>query len=111
MKWGQRRADGSYKNLGRAQNKYDRTVSRNFIKIHNAVADDVNSGRSDLIPRTNKKIAAVLKKSGHTTIDSLLDSGNEKHIRAYDDVMNTYFVDSAALMKTKVKDLYGERPS
>lgn len=109
MKWGRRKADGSYKNLQKAQKNYDAYVSnvRRRVKALNAVADDVNSGRNPLIRNTNKKISSLLNKMGATKIADLQGEGRVK----YDRIINDYFQKSNDLFSVKIVELYGERPS
>lgn len=109
MKWGVRRADGSYKNLGRAQKKYDKELSKtkSYIKVHNAAAQDVNSGKSPLIRNTNKKLATLLKREGVKSIDAIR---SESGLKAYDKIVADYDRQFGSLMQKKVVEIFGERP-
>lgn len=108
MKWGRRKANGAYRNLSKAQSKYDRTVSKNWWRANNLAADDVNSGRNNLLAKSNSKISRILKKEGVTRIDAIQSSTG---MRAYDKVIREHQEAFNALLQTKVVDLYGERPS
>ena len=114
MRWGHRKAyghtdsQGRYKNLKRAQKKYDKKASSGevFAKSWNSAADDAEK-KGGLVSRTNSKISALYKKHGVKSVDELPISGLHKYDKIFDDY-NTEFKSMRAL---KVKDILGDRPS
>lgn len=114
MKWGHRKeygrtdSQGRYKNLKRAQKKYDKKASsaKVFVKAWNSSADEAEK-EGGLVSRTNSKIDKLFKEHGIDSIEKLPASDLYKYNKILDD-HETEFKNMRAL---KVKDILGDRPS
>tara|TARA_R110000822_G_scaffold137335_4_gene274777 strand:+ start:754 stop:1095 length:342 start_codon:yes stop_codon:yes gene_type:complete len=94
MKWGKTKADGSYKNLAKAQKNYDKTVNKNWYKTYNNAADYANS---HLIPAINKKY------NGSDVSDNTKGVGKK-----FMDEYNTKF---NKVWAKEIQKMYGDRPT
>ena len=114
MKWGHRKAygrtdsQGRYKNLKRAQKKYDKKASSRevYVKSWNSAAEEAEKP-GGLISKTNSKIDKLLEENGVKSVEDLPISGLDKYNKIFDD----YDTEFKNMRSLKIKDILGDRPS
>jgi hypothetical protein len=110
MKWGKRKGSSdsseasprqqkkALKQLGKDQKAYDKNVNKNWHKAYNETAE---LARTKLIPAINKKY----DKYDFSNIDN-----DPKMKKVFDKYINEYDESFNKALKTKVSDMFGERP-
>ena len=114
MKWGNRKeygrtdSQGRYKNLKRAQKKYDRKAASTglFVKSWNSAAEEVEK-KGGLISKTNSKVDKLFKEHGVKSVEDLPVSGIKKYNKIFDD----YETEFKKIQSLKTKEILGDKPS
>ena len=84
MKWGKRKADGSYKNLQKAQKKYDKALNSrsNQIDAYNKAARFMNNGFLDKL-NTKYKTLDMEKNPNSKAAKSYIKEFDDKWDQVY----------------------------
>ena len=122
MKWGHRKSrpfesssgssDMSHRELRKAQKKYDRAYRKYRYEAYNKAADDVNSGKSPLIKKTNKRLETLKAKHGEEAVSKAL-SGLPTNKEAQSDVnkiLDDYKKTFDKMVSDNIERKLGKRP-
>lgn len=115
MRWGHRKSkfgsqskDGSFKNLKKAQKKYDKKANsaKVYVKAWNSAANEAEK-KGGLLDQTNSKLEDLYKS---------YERKGRKREEAFDgpeaqDLMEEYDKVFSQIRDTKVSDILGPRPS
>lgn len=122
MKWGHRKAGSSNsssgsshrssRRLARAQKEYDKQYKKYYPYAYNKAADDINSGKSSLISKTNKRLDSLVAKHGEAAVSKAMSglSTNKKVQSDVNKVVDDYQKTFKKMVASNIESKIGKRP-